>query len=404
MLKLPIYLDNNATTQMDPRVFEAMKPYFLEIYGNAASKSHPFGWAAEEAVDYARGQVASLIGASEKEIIFTSGATESNNLAIKGVFEMYASKGNHIITLSTEHKAVLDACKHLEKLGAEVTYLSVGYDGMIDPAVIEAAIKPNTILVTVMYGNNELGVVQKITEIGAICKKHGVLFHSDATQAVGKIPVDVLADHIDLMSFTAHKMYGPKGVGALYVRRKNPRVKVTAQMDGGGHERGMRSGTLNVTGIVGFGKACEIAKTDMAEESTRLSGMRDRLERELLTLEESYLNGNKEYGLPHTTNISFKYVEGEGLMMGVKDVAVSSGSACTSASLEPSYVLKSLGLDDELAHSSLRFGLGRFTTEAEIDYTINLVKEAVTKLREMSPLWEMFKEGIDLKSIQWSEH
>ncbi|MEI8100228.1 MAG: IscS subfamily cysteine desulfurase [Bacteroidota bacterium] len=404
MLKLPIYLDNNATTQMDPRVFEAMKPYFLEIYGNAASKSHPFGWAAEEAVDYARGQVASLIGASEKEIIFTSGATESNNLAIKGVFEMYASKGNHIITLSTEHKAVLDACKHLEKLGAEVTYLSVGYDGMIDPAVIEAAIKPNTILVTVMYGNNELGVVQKITEIGAICKKHGVLFHSDATQAVGKIPVDVLADHIDLMSFTAHKMYGPKGVGALYVRRKNPRVKVTAQMDGGGHERGMRSGTLNVTGIVGFGKACEIAKTDMAEESTRLSGMRDRLERELLTLEESYLNGNKEYRLPHTTNISFKYVEGEGLMMGVKDVAVSSGSACTSASLEPSYVLKSLGLDDELAHSSLRFGLGRFTTEAEIDYTINLVKEAVTKLREMSPLWEMFKEGIDLKSIQWSEH
>jgi cysteine desulfurase len=376
----------------------------LEIYGNAASKSHPFGWAAEEAVDYARGQVASLIGASEKEIIFTSGATESNNLAIKGVFEMYASKGNHIITLSTEHKAVLDACKHLEKLGAEVTYLSVGYDGMIDPAVIEAAIKPNTILVTVMYGNNELGVVQKITEIGAICKKHGVLFHSDATQAVGKIPVDVLADHIDLMSFTAHKMYGPKGVGALYVRRKNPRVKVTAQMDGGGHERGMRSGTLNVTGIVGFGKACEIAKTDMAEESTRLSGMRDRLERELLTLEESYLNGNKEYRLPHTTNISFKYVEGEGLMMGVKDVAVSSGSACTSASLEPSYVLKSLGLDDELAHSSLRFGLGRFTTEAEIDYTINLVKEAVTKLREMSPLWEMFKEGIDLKSIQWSEH
>ena len=404
MLKLPIYLDNNATTQMDPRVFEAMKPYFLEIYGNAASKSHPFGWAAEEAVDYARGQVASLIGASEKEIIFTSGATESNNLAIKGVFEMYASKGNHIITLSTEHKAVLDACKHLEKLGAEVTYLSVGYDGMIDPAVIEAAIKPNTILVTVMYGNNELGVVQKITEIGAICKKHGVLFHSDATQAVGKIPVDVLADHIDLMSFTAHKMYGPKGVGALYVRRKNPRVKVTAQMDGGGHERGMRSGTLNVTGIVGFGKACEIAKTDMAEESTRLSGMRDRLERELLTLEESYLNGNKEHRLPHTTNISFKYVEGEGLMMGVKDVAVSSGSACTSASLEPSYVLKSLGLDDELAHSSLRFGLGRFTTEAEIDFTINLVKEAVTKLREMSPLWEMFKEGIDLKSIQWSEH
>ena len=404
MLKLPIYLDNNATTQVDPRVFEAMTPYFLEAYGNAASKSHPFGWKSEEAVDYAREQIAALIGSSEKEIIFTSGATESNNLAIKGVFEMYASKGNHIITLSTEHKAVLDTCKHLEKMGAEITYLSVAEDGLISVDAIAAAIKPNTILVTVMYGNNELGVLQPIREIGALCKERGVLFHTDATQAVGKIPVDVLADHIDLMSFTAHKMYGPKGVGALYVRRKNPRVKVTAQMDGGGHERGMRSGTLNVTGIVGFGKACEIAKTDMAEESTRLSGMRDRLERELLTLEESYLNGNKEYRLPHTTNISFKYVEGEGLMMGVKDVAVSSGSACTSASLEPSYVLKSLGLDDELAHSSLRFGLGRFTTEAEIDYTINLVKEAVTKLREMSPLWEMFKEGIDLKSIQWSEH
>ena len=317
---------------------------------------------------------------------------------------MDASKGNPIITLSTEHKAILDTCKHLEKLGAEVTYLSVGGDGLVTVEAIEAAIKPNTILVTVMYGNNELGVLQPIREIGALCKSKGVLFHSDATQAVGKIPVDVMADHIDLMSFTAHKMYGPKGVGALYVRRKNPRVKVTAQMDGGGHERGMRSGTLNVPGIVGFGKACEIARLEMAEEGARLRKLRDRLETSLLQLEESYLNGNKEHRLPHTSNISFKYVEGEGLMMGIKDIAVSSGSACTSASLEPSYVLKSLGLDDELAHSSLRFGLGRFTTDEEIDFTIQCVTEAVNKLRDMSPLWEMFKEGIDLKSIEWSEH
>lgn len=404
MLKLPVYLDNNATTPMDPRVLETMIPYFTEHFGNAASRNHPFGWQAEEAVDYAREQVAKLIGADPKEIIFTSGATEGDNLGIKGVFEMYASKGNHIITCTTEHKAVLDTCKHIEKLGGEVTYLEVDKEGLVNLAELEAAIKPTTILIAIMYANNEIGVIQPVREISALARKHGVLFFTDAVQAVGKIPVNVLEDGIDIMAFTAHKMYGPKGIGALYVRRKNPRVKVTAQMDGGGHERGMRSGTLNVTGIVGFGKACEIAKTDMAEESTRLSGMRDRLERELLTLEESYLNGNKEYRLPHTTNISFKYVEGEGLMMGVKDVAVSSGSACTSASLEPSYVLKSLGLDDELAHSSLRFGLGRFTTEAEIDYTINLVKEAVTKLREMSPLWEMFKEGIDLKSIQWSEH
>jgi cysteine desulfurase len=404
MIKLPIYLDSNATTPMDPRVFEAMKPYFLECYGNAASKNHSFGWQAEEAVDYAREQVAGLVGASEKEIIFTSGATESNNLAIKGVFEMYAAKGNHIITVSTEHKAVLDTCKHLEKLGAEVTYLSVAEDGLISAQDIENAIKPNTILVSVMYANNELGVIQPIREIGEVCKKNGVLFHSDATQAVGKISVDVLRDHLDLMSFTAHKMYGPKGVGALYVRRKNPRVKVTAQMDGGGHERGMRSGTLNVTGIVGFGKACEIAAAEMESDAKRLGAMRDRLEHELLTLEESYVNGSREHRLPHTCNISFKYVEGEGLMMGVKDIAVSSGSACTSASLEPSYVLKSLGLDDELAHSSLRFGLNKFTTDEEIDFTINLVKNAVNKLRDMSPLWEMFKEGIDLKSIEWSEH
>lgn len=404
MLKLPIYLDNNATTPMDERVLQAMIPYFTHNFGNAASRSHSFGWTAEEAVDYAREQVAKLVNASEKEIIFTSGATESNNLAIKGVFEMYAEKGKHIITLTTEHKAVLDTCKHLEKLGAEVTYLSVGVDGMLNLEDLEKAMRPDTILVSVMYANNEIGVIQPIKEIAAIAHKHGSLFHTDATQAVGKIPVDVIADGIDLMSFSAHKMYGPKGVGALYVRRKNPRVKVTAQMDGGGHERGMRSGTLNVPGIVGFGKAAEIAIAEMDSDAKRLSALRDRLENSLLQLEESYVNGNRQHRLPHVANISFKYVEGEGLMMGVKDIAVSSGSACTSASLEPSYVLKSLGLDDELAHSSLRFGLSKFTTEEEIDYTIAHVKEAVNKLREMSPLWEMFKEGIDLKSIEWQEH
>lgn len=403
-MKLPVYLDNNATTKVDPRVFEAMTPYFLEDFGNAASRNHPFGWKAEEAVDYAREQIAALIGASEKEIIFTSGATESNNLAIKGVFEMYAAKGKHIITAVTEHKAVLDTCKHLEKLGAEITYLHVAEDGLLNLADLEAAIRPDTILVSIMYANNEIGVIQPVREIGALCKKHGVLFHTDATQAVGKIPVDVIADNIDLLSMTAHKMYGPKGIGALYVRRKNPRVKVTAQMDGGGHERGMRSGTLNVPGIVGFGKACELARLEMQQDTERLSKLRDKLETELLKLEESYVNGNTEHRLPHTSNISFKYVEGEGLMMAIKDIAVSSGSACTSASLEPSYVLKSLGLDDELAHSSLRFGLSRFTTEEEIDYTIKTVADAVNRLRDMSPLWEMFKEGIDLKTVQWSEH
>jgi cysteine desulfurase len=403
-MKLPVYLDNNSTTAVDPRVFEAMTPFFLDVYGNAASRSHAFGWAAEEAVDYARGQIAKLINANSKEIIITSGATESNNLALKGVYEMYAAKGSHFITISTEHKAVLDACKHLEKLGAEVTYLPVGEDGLIKLNQIEEAIRPDTVLVSVMYGNNELGVVQPIRQIGELCKSKGVLFHSDATQAVGKIPVDVIADNIDLMSFTAHKMYGPKGVGALYVRRKNPRVKVTAQMDGGGHERGMRSGTLNVPGIVGFGKACEIAMNEMHADAERLSKLRDKLENALLQLEEAYVNGSKENRLPHTTNISFKYVEGEGLMMGIKDIAVSSGSACTSASLEPSYVLKNLGLDDELAHSSIRFGLGRFTTDEEIDFTINCVTTAVNKLRDMSPLWEMFKDGIDLKSIEWSDH
>jgi cysteine desulfurase len=404
MVKLPIYLDNNATTPVDPRVLEAMIPFFTQHFGNAASRNHPFGWEAEDAVDTAREQIAALIGANEKEIIFTSGATESNNLAIKGVFEMYRDKGNHIITVNTEHKAVLDTCKHLEKLGAEVTYLETGENGLVTLEQVEAAMKPNTILVTIMYANNEIGVIQPIREIGALCEKKGVLFHTDATQAVGKVPVDVMADHIHLLSMTAHKMYGPKGIGALYVRRKNPRVKVTAQMDGGGHERGMRSGTLNVPGIVGFGKACELARLEMAQDAARLSKMRDRLETALLELEEAYVNGSREHRLPHTTNMSFKYVEGEGLIMGVKDIAVSSGSACTSASLEPSYVLKNLGLDDEWAHSSLRFGLSRFTTDEEIDFTINCVKTAVTRLRDMSPLWEMFKEGIDLKSVQWQEH
>ena len=389
---------------MDPRVLEAMLPYFSEYFGNAASRNHAFGWKAEEAVDYAREQIAALIHADAKEIIITSGATESNNLALKGVYEMYAEKGNHFITVETEHKAILDTCKHLEKQGAEVTYLKTAEDGLITVEQVAEAIRPNTVLVSVMYANNEIGVIQPIQEIAKLCKSKGILFHTDATQAVGKIPVDVMADGIDLMSFSGHKMYGPKGVGVLYVRRKNPRVKVTAQMDGGGHERGMRSGTLNVPGIVGLGQACEICRNEMAADTARISGMRDRLEKELLTLEESYINGNTEHRLPHITNMSFKYVEGEGLIMGVKNIAVSSGSACTSASLEPSYVLKALGLDDELAHSSLRFGLSRFTTDEEIDYAIGHVKEAVLKLREMSPLWEMFKEGIDLKSIQWAEH
>ena len=404
-LEFPIYLDNNATTPLDPRVLEAMMPYFTQHFGNAASRSHAFGWAAEEAVDYAREQVAKLINADPKEIIFTSGATEADNLALKGVFEMYASKGNHIITATTEHKAVLDACKHIERMGGEVTYLEVKEDGLVDLAELEAAIKPTTILISLMWGNNEIGVVQPVREISAIAKKHGVLFFTDGTQAVGKIPTDVQADGIDLMAFSAHKMYGPKGVGALYVRRKNPRVKVTSQLDGGGHERGMRSGTLNVPGIVGFGKACELAMQEMESEAKRLSALRDKLEAGLLQVEEAYVNGNREHRLPHTTNVSFKYVEGEGLMMGFnKNIALSSGSACTSASLEPSYVLKALGLGDDLAHSSLRFGLGRFTTEEQVDYTIKAVTDTVLKLREMSPLWEMWKEGIDLDKIEWAHH
>jgi len=405
MLKLPIYLDHNATTPCDPRVVEAMIPYFTEHFGNSASRNHPFGWQAEEGIDYAREQIAKLIGADPKEIIFTSGATEADNLAIKGVFDMYASKGNHIITATTEHKAVLDTCKHIEKSGGEVTYLEVDPEGMINLQELEAAIKPSTILIAIMYANNEIGTVQPIKEISRIAKKHGVLVFTDGTQAVSKIPVDVNKDGIDLMAFTAHKMYGPKGVGALYVRRKNPRVKVTAQMDGGGHERGMRSGTLNVAGIVGFGKACEIAIQEMHTETERVSKLRDKLENALLKLEEAYVNGSRESRLPHVSNISFKYVEGEGLMMGFnKDIAVSSGSACTSASLEPSYVLKALGLGDDLAHSSLRFGLGRFTTEEQIDYTIEQVSKTVIKLREMSPLWEMYKEGVDLDKIEWAHH
>ncbi|MDQ0638809.1 cysteine desulfurase [Pedobacter sp. W3I1] len=403
-MKQPIYLDNNATTPLDPRVLEAMLPYFTEKFGNAASRNHAFGWVAEEGVDYAREQVAKLIGCTEKEIIFTSGATEADNLAIKGVFEMYKEKGNHIITAVTEHKAVLDTCKHLEKNGARVTYLGVKEDGLIDLAELEAAMTPETILVSIMYGNNEIGVIQPVKEIAAIAHQHGALFMTDATQAVGKIPVDVNADGIDLMAFSAHKMYGPKGVGVLYVRRKNPRVKVTAQMDGGGHERGMRSGTLNVPGIVGLGKACELCRLEMETESVRLAALRDKLESTLSKMEESYVNGNTQHRLPHVANISFKYVEGEGLMMAMSDLAVSSGSACTSASLEPSYVLKSLGLSDDLAHSSIRYGLGRFTTEAEIDQAIEVTQKAVNHLRELSPLWEMFKEGIDLSKIEWAEH
>ncbi len=404
-LKLPIYLDNSATTPADPRVVEAMIPYFTNFFGNAASRNHSFGWAAEEAVDYAREQVANLIGANEKEIIFTSGSTEAINLAIKGVADMYARKGNHIITANTEHKAVLDTCKHLQKQGIAVTYLEVNADGLIDLQELQNAMTDRTILVCIMAVNNEIGVVQPIEEIAKIAHAQGALFMTDATQAAGKLPIDVNKMGIDLLALTAHKMYGPKGVGALYVRRKNPRVKVTAQIDGGGHERGMRSGTLNVPGIVGFGKACELARLEMAQDAERVGRLRDKLEQALCQLEESYVNGNQQHRSPYISNISFKYVEGEGLMMGFnKDIAVSSGSACTSASLEPSYVLKALGLDDELAHSSIRFSLGRFTTEAQIDFAITAVTKAVNRMRDMSPLWEMFKEGIDLKSIEWADH
>jgi cysteine desulfurase len=397
MLKLPIYMDHNATTPCDTRVVDVMVPYFTNYYGNAASRSHSFGWQAEAGVDIAREQVAALIGADPKEIIFTSGATESDNLALKGVFEMYKSKGNHIITALTEHKAVLDTCSHIEKLGAEITYLEVNSEGLISLNELESAIRPTTILIALMYANNEIGVIQPVRAISNIAKKHGIIFFTDATQAVGKIPVNVNDDGIDLMAFNAHKIYGPKGIGALYVRRKNPRVKLSAQMDGGGHERGMRSGTLNVPGIVGFGKACELCMQEMENDSKRISTLRDKLENALLKLEQSYLNGSRENRLPQLCNISFRYVESETLMASInKDIAVSSGSACTSASLEPSYVLKALGLDDDLAHGSLRFGLGRNTSEEEIDYTIDQVSKTVIRLRESSPSWELYKEGKNL--------
>jgi cysteine desulfurase len=402
-VKLPIYMDNHATTPVDPRVLEEMLPYFTDKFGNSASRNHVFGWVAEEAVEQARERIAKLVGATTKEIIFTSGATESDNLAIKGVAEMYREKGNHIITAVTEHKAVLDSCKRLEKYGFRVTYMPVLKDGLVDLDDLKRAMDEKTILVTLMAANNEIGVLQPIAEIGKLCHERGVLFHTDATQAVGKVPIDVQKMNIDLMSISAHKMYGPKGVGALYVRRKNPRVQVSPIIDGGGHERGMRSGTLNVPGIVGLGKACAICHEEMPQESKKLSGLRDRLKDKLMGgLDEVYINGSMEHRLPNNLNISFAYVEGESLLMGINDIAVSSGSACTSATLEPSYVLKALGTGDDLAHSSIRFGIGRFNTEAEVDYVADRLIEVVQRLRELSPLYEMAKEGIDLKTVSWA--
>jgi cysteine desulfurase len=402
---LPIYMDNHATTPLDPRVLEAMMPYFGAKFGNAASRNHAFGWEAEQAVEKAREQIAKLIGATAKEIIFTSGATESNNLAIKGIAEMYKERGNHIITQATEHKAVLDTCKKLEKQGYRVTYLPPQADGLISMDELKAAIDDKTILVTIMYANNEIGVIQPIAEIGKLCHEKGILFHTDAVQAVGKVPVDVQKDNIDVLSLSGHKIYGPKGVGALYVRRRNPRVQISEQINGGGHERGMRSGTLNVPGIVGLGKACEICMEEMATESKRESELRDYLKNKLETaLDYVQVNGNMEHHLPGNLNMSFVYVEGESLLMGINDIAVSSGSACTSATLEPSYVLKALGLGDEVAHSSIRFGLGRFNTKAEVDYVSDKVIDVVLKLRELSPLYEMVKEGIDLSKIEWAAH
>ncbi|MCS6866584.1 MAG: IscS subfamily cysteine desulfurase [Gemmata sp.] len=404
-MKLPIYMDNNSTTRCDPRVVDAMLPYFTEKYGNAASRSHAYGWEAEAAVEQAREQIAAILGASAKEIIFTSGATESNNLAIKGVAGMYRKKGNHIITQATEHKAVLDTCKRLEREGFQVTYLPVDQYGQVHPDQVREAITEKTILVSIMTANNEIGTLQPISAIGRICKEKGVLFHTDAVQAVGKIPLDVEAMGIDLLSLTAHKIYGPKGIGALYVRKKDPRVRLEPQIDGGGHERGMRSGTLPVPLIVGFGRACAIAQAEMHEEVPRTFALRERLRQGIMSrLPETYLNGHPTERLPGNANISFAYVEGEGLMMGIKDVAVSSGSACTSASLEPSYVLRALGVGDELAHSSIRFGIGRFNTQEEVDYVVDLVVREVNRLREMSPLYEMVQQGIDLKKIEWAHH
>ncbi|MEP7152024.1 MAG: IscS subfamily cysteine desulfurase [Nitrospira sp.] len=405
-MKFPIYLDNHSTTPMDPRVLESMLPYFTEKFGNSASRNHAFGWEAEEGVENARKQIAKLIHADAKEIVFTSGATESDNLALKGVAEMYHEKGDHIITSATEHRAVLDTAKALEaKRGIKVTYLPVDKFGMVNPEDVRNAITDKTILISIMFANNEIGTINPIKEIGKIAKEKGILFHCDATQGVGKVPIDVQDMGIDLMSFSAHKIYGPKGVGALYVRKKNPRVRIAAQMDGGGHERGMRSGTLPVPLIVGFGKACELCEQEMAADGARLSVMRDRLHVNITTaLEEVYLNGHPTQRLPHNLNISFAYVEGESLLMGCKEIALSSGSACTSATLEPSYVLRALGVGAELAHSSIRFGLGRFTLDEEVDYAGKRIIEVVTKLREMSPLYEMAKEGIDLKSVSWAAH
>ncbi|HTY56165.1 MAG TPA: IscS subfamily cysteine desulfurase [Candidatus Binataceae bacterium] len=403
MVKLPIYMDNHATTPLDQRVLDAMMPYFSDRFGNAASRNHSFGWAAEEGVDKARNQIAALINAKSKEIIFTSGATESDNLAIKGVVEFYKEKGNHVITCVTEHKAVLDSCKALERAGkATITYLRVDKNGMVDPDEIRKAITDKTVLITVMFANNEIGTIHPIAEIGKIAKEKGVVFHCDATQGVGKVPVDVEALGIDLLSLSAHKIYGPKGIGALYVRSKGPRVRLTPIIDGGGHERGMRSGTLNVTGIVGLGEACEIAGKEMPAEAARLIDLRNKLQAGLFErLDEIYLNGHPTERLPGNLNVSFAYVEGESLLMGIHDVAVSSGSACTSATLEPSYVIRALGTEEELAHSSIRFGLGRFNTEEEVDYVADRVVKEVKRLRDMSPLYEMAKEGIDLKSVEW---
>ena len=405
-LKFPIYMDNHATTPLDPRVLEAMLPFFSEHFGNAASRTHAFGWRAEAAVDDARDTIAQLINAeSGKEIVFTSGATESDNLALKGVAEYYQGKGNHIVTTTIEHKAVLDSCKRLEKQGCTVTYVSAGKDGIVDPDDIKKALTDKTILVSIMLANNEVGTIQPIGEIGKITREKGVILHVDAVQGIGKTPFDVRAMNVDLASLSAHKIYGPKGVGALYVRRSKPRVRLVAQMDGGGHERGNRSGTLNVPSIVGFAKASEILIKEGAAEAEKLRGLRDRLWKKLQSeLDQVILNGHAERRLPGNLNVSFAFVEGEGLMMAIKDVAVSSGSACTSSSLEPSYVLRSMGLDEDMAHSSIRFGLGRFNTEEEVDYVGDLVAGKVKKLRDMSPLWEMHQQGIDIKSIQWVAH
>ncbi len=403
-IKLPIYMDNHATTPLDPRVLDAMLPYLRDNFGNAASRSHAFGWAAEKASEDAREQVAALIGASGKEIVWTSGATESDNLALKGAAEFHKDKGNHIVTAQTEHKAVLDTCKRLEKEGFQVTYLPVAEDGRVRPEAVAAALTDKTILVSVMLANNEIGTVNPVNEIGAVVKARGCLFHIDAVQGVGKIPFDVNAARADLVSLSAHKMYGPKGVGALYVRRK-PRVRISAQIDGGGHERGMRSGTLNVPGIVGFGVAAEICRRELSVEGPRMLALRERLRQGLQSqISDTFVNGSMEHRLPGNLNISFAFIEGEAMLMALKDVAVSSGSACTSASLEPSYVLRALGVEEEMAHTSIRFGIGRFNTEEEVDFVIDLVARKVKKLREMSPLYEMAQAGIDIKSIQWAAH